>query len=195
VKPRFFATQAKWRAWLEKNHASSDYAWLAFFKKAAGREGLDYTDAVLEALCFGWIDGQGAPMDDVSRAVRFSKRRKSSIWSMVNVGRMERLIAEGRVAPAGLREYEARTPERTGVYSHDSGRAVLTTELEARFRANQAAWQFWNTCPAGYRRQMTWWVVSAKREETRDRRMAVLIDQHARGQRIDPVHLPKVSPT
>ena len=189
----FFDSPAQFRSWLAKNHETSDYQWVGFWKKAAQRDGLTYDEAVLEALCFGWIDGQGAPIDDSSRSVRFTPRRKGSIWSTVNVARVERLIADGRMTPAGMRAYAARTDDRTGVYSHDSGGAVFPTDLERRFRADEAAWDFWNTTPPSYRRQMTWWVVSAKREETRDRRLQALIDQHATGRRLDPLRLPKVT--
>lgn len=189
----FFDSPAEFRGWLEENHETSDHRWIGFYRKSAGRAGLDYTDAVLEALCFGWIDGQGAGIDEERRAVRFSKRRPRSIWSTVNVNRMERLIGEGRVAPAGMRAYEARTSERTGVYGHDSGRAVFSPGFEARFRAHRAAWDFWNTTPPSYRRQMTWWVVSAKRDETRLRRLDALIEQHASGKRVDALRLPNVT--
>ena len=103
------------------------------------------------------------------------------------------LTAEGRVTPAGMRAFEARRPERTGVYLTDQGDVALPDDLEAIFRANAVAWDFWNSTPAGYRRQMTWWVISAKRDETRRRRLDVLIEEHAAGRRIDPVHMPKMS--
>jgi uncharacterized protein YdeI (YjbR/CyaY-like superfamily) len=196
VKPenvRFFDSAAEFRAWLQSTHDTADHQWLGFYRKASGRKGLTYEEAVFEALCVGWIDGQLGPMDGERRAVRFTPRRARSIWSNVNIARMEQLIAEGRVAPAGMRAYEARTPERSGVYLHEGGRAELTPDLEARFRANTASWDFWNKQPAGYRRQMTWWVVSAKREETRTRRLDALIEQHAADRRMDPLHLPKTS--
>jgi uncharacterized protein YdeI (YjbR/CyaY-like superfamily) len=196
VKPEnvvFFATRAEFRDWLAKNHATTDSQWLGFFKKGAAATGITYEEAVLEALCFGWIDGQGAPIDSVSRAIRFTPRRTRTIWSAVNVKRVEELIAAGHMADAGMRAFDARVPERTGVYSHDSGRAHFTPDLEQRFRAHTAAWDFWNRQPPGYRRQMTWWVVSAKRDETRMRRMDALIAQHATGERMDLLHLPKLS--
>jgi len=197
VKPEnvlFFGSAADFRTWLETNHETADAQWVGLYRKASGRGGLTWNEAVLEALCFGWIDGQGAPLDEQSRAIRFSKRRKGSIWSTVNMRHMDALIAAGRVAPAGMRTYEARRADRIGVYSHDSGRAHFSPDLEARFRANEAAWDFWNRQPPGYRRQMTWWVVSAKRDETRERRMSALVSEHAAGRRLDPLHLPKAAP-
>jgi uncharacterized protein YdeI (YjbR/CyaY-like superfamily) len=195
VKPEnvlFFNSAADFRAWLEKNHESSDHQWVAVARKTAAEPGLKLADAVMEALCFGWIDGQGGRVGD-ALAVRFSKRRRGSIWSTINVGRMNSLIAEGRVAPAGMRAWEARRHDRTGVYMNDMANVELPDDLEAIFRANGPAWEFWSSCPPGYRRQMTWWVISAKRDETRGRRFEALVEQHASGQRIDPLHLPKVS--
>lgn len=189
----FFDSRSDFRAWLDENHEAADNQWIGFYKRGSGVDGLTYEEAVLEALCFGWIDGQGGPIDERSRAIRFTKRRSRSIWSTVNVNRMNALIADGLVVPAGMRAFEARTPERTGVYSHDSGRAVFTAEMEERFRANPAAWEFWIRQPAGYRRQMTWWVVSAKRDQTREGRLEALIAQHATGERVDPLRLPKVT--
>ena len=190
----FFDSAADFRRWLESNHETADAQWVGFYRKGSGRGGLTWSDAVPEALCFGWIDGQGAPLDEQSRAIRFSKRRKGSIWSTVNIGHMEALIAADRVAPAGMRAYAARRADRIGVYSHDSGGSVFPPDLEARFRANERAWDFWNRQPPGYRRQMTWWVVSAKRDETRERRLFSLISEHAAGRRLDPLHLPKATP-
>jgi uncharacterized protein YdeI (YjbR/CyaY-like superfamily) len=197
VKPenvRFFESPADFRAWLEQNHETADYQWIGFpRKRAGGPPALTHFDAVTEALCFGWIDGQAGKVGDDFLAVRFSKRRKGSIWSHVNVARMNELVAAGRVAPAGMRAFEARTPERTGVYLHESNVVEFSPEQEQRFRANPAAWDFWKNTPPGYRRQMTWWVINAKREETRRRRLDVLIEEHAAGRRIDPVHMPKMS--
>ena len=110
---------------------------------------MTHAEAVGEALCFGWIDGQGGRVGDDVLAIRFSKRRRGSIWSTVNVNRMAVLIAEGRVTPAGLRAFEARRPERTGVYLTDQGDVALPDDLEAIFRANAAAWDFWNSTPGG----------------------------------------------
>jgi uncharacterized protein YdeI (YjbR/CyaY-like superfamily) len=189
----FFDSQAQFRTWLEANHDKLEFQWVGFYKRAAQRASLEYNDAVEEALCFGWIDGQGAGIDEISRAIRFTPRRKGSIWSNVNVRRMNDLIERGRVAPSGLAAFEARRADRVGVYSSENPPAVFSDELEARFRANPASWEFWSKQPPGYRRQMTWWVMNAKRDETKTRRMDALIEQHATGQRIEPTRLPKVS--
>ena len=189
----FFNSQAEFRAWLDRNHDKSAYQWVGFYKKAAGIKALEYDQAVEEALCFGWIDGQGAGLDDTRRTVRFTPRRKGSVWSNVNVRRIQALIEAGRVASSGLAAFEARRADRTGVYSSENPPLQFSDELEGRFRANAPGWKFWNKQPAGYRRQMTWWVMNAKRDETRSRRMDALIEQHATGQRIEPTRLPKMS--
>ncbi len=180
------------RGWISTTTAAN-HQWVGFYKKTAGRKAMNYPDAVEEALCFGWIDGQLGGIDEHSHAIRFTPRRPGSIWSNVNVRRMKALIAAGRVHRSGLAVFEARRADRTGVYSSENPPLEFTPELEARFRAQTAAWDFWNQQPAGYRRQMTWWVMNAKREETRSRRMDALIDQHATGERIDPTRLPKMS--
>lgn len=189
----FFDSQTDLRAWLTANHARKDFQWIGFHRRAAQRGGLEYDEAVEEALCFGWIDGQGAGIDDISRAIRFSPRRKGSIWSNVNVRRMQALIEAGRVAPSGLAAFDARRADRTGIYSSENPPLEFSDDLERRFRANAPSWEFWNEQPRGYRRQMTWWVMSAKRDETRSRRMDALIEHHATGKRIEPTRLPKMS--
>lgn len=192
---RIFESAAQFRAWLLENHDTADYQWVGYPRKgspATDQPSMTHAEAVHEALCFGWIDGL-AGKDGDEFAVRFSKRRAGSVWSTVNVGRMRELLAAGRVAPAGMRAWEARREDRTSVYLSDMGVVELPPHLEAVFRANDAAWGFWNRQPAGYRRQMTWWVISAKRQDTQRRRLDVLVEEHAAGQRIDPVHRPRMS--
>jgi len=193
---RFFESAADFRAWLEDNHETADYQWVGYPRKGherAGQQVMTHREAVGEALCFGWIDGQAGKVGDDVLAVRFSKRRRGSIWSTVNVGRMHELMAAGLVQPAGMRAWQERREDRTSVYLTDQGAVELPPELEAVFRANEAAWEFWSGLPKGYRRQMTWWVVSAKRPETQRRRLDALIEEHAAGRRIDPVHMPRMS--
>jgi uncharacterized protein YdeI (YjbR/CyaY-like superfamily) len=196
VKPDkvlFFDTAADFRSWLDLNHDRTNHQWVGFYKKGSRHKAMSYDDAVEEALCFGWIDGQLGGIDEHSHAIRFTPRRATSIWSNVNVRRMKVLIADGRVHRSGLAAYEARRPDRTGVYSSENPPLEFTTDLEARFRANTAAWGFWSQQPPGYRRQLMWWVMNAKRDETRSRRMDALIERHATGERITPTSLPKMS--
>jgi uncharacterized protein YdeI (YjbR/CyaY-like superfamily) len=188
----FFASAADLRAWLSDHHASADRAWLGFHKRNSKQTGVSYAEAVDEALCFGWIDGQLSGLDETSYALRFTPRRARSVWSTANVKRVGELRRAGRMQPAGLAAFEARRPELTGVYLSDMDADSPPSELIDAFRANAAAWTFWSRQPPSYRRQMMWWVLSAKRAQTRQRRLAALVDEHAAGRRIDPLHLPRL---
>lgn len=191
---RFFKSAAEFRKWLEANHDKGAAQWIGFWKKAAWpRAGVTYDEAVIEALCFGWIDGQTNRIDDLSVTTRFSPRRKGSNWSQINTARVEELKAAGRMHPAGLAAFELRQPAKTGVYSYENRPAELPAELEAVFRKNKAAWQFWRAQTPGYRKSMTWWVVQAKQEKTRLGRLDALIAASAKGIKIDNLHLPKVN--
>lgn len=190
---RFFDAASDLRFWLEANHASADQVWIGFYKKGSSRRATTYPEAVDEALCFGWIDGQLGGLDPESYAIRFTPRRAGSLWSTTNVVRIGELTDAGRMHPSGIRAFEARRADRTGLYISDMSSIALPAELEAVFRAKAVAWDFWNRQPPGYRRQMTWWVISAKRDETRQRRLEALIEEHGAGRRIDPINLPKVS--
>jgi uncharacterized protein YdeI (YjbR/CyaY-like superfamily) len=166
---------------------------VGFYKKASGRGGLSYADAVNEALCFGWIDGQTNRVDDDSVTVRFTPRRPGSNWSEVNIARARALIDAGRMHAAGLRAFEARETQSKAEYTYETRPDELPTELESVFRENAAGWEFWSAQPQGYRRSMIWWVVSGKRDETRRRRLDALIAESASGRRIDPLKMPKPS--
>lgn len=190
---RFFDAASDLRSWLEANHASADHVWIGFYKKGSSRRAMTYPEAVDEAVCFGWIDGQLGGLDAETYAIRFTPRRAGSLWSTANVKRIGELTDAGRMHASGLLAFEARRADRTGLYIGDYSRIEFPAELEEVFRANAAAWDFWNRQPPGYRRQMTWWVISAKRDETRQRRLQALIEEHAAGRRIDPLNLPKVS--
>jgi uncharacterized protein YdeI (YjbR/CyaY-like superfamily) len=185
--PRFFARPETFRKWLAANHERSDELWVGFRKRASGRASVTWDEAVEEALCFGWIDGIRKSVDDESYAIRFTPRKRGSTWSAANVRRVERLTREGRMQPAGVAAYETRTEERTGVYSYERAHAKLDAASVRALRANRAAWDYWRSRPPGYRRTATWWVVSAKREETRQRRLAQLIDDSAKGRPIAPL--------
>jgi uncharacterized protein YdeI (YjbR/CyaY-like superfamily) len=175
MEPTFFESQQEFRAWLEANHASKTELWVGFYKKAAGKDGLTYQQALDEALCFGWIDGLVRSLGDEARAQRWTPRRKRSNWSNINIKRFRELEAEGRVAPAGRAAFEARPIDGTG-YSFEQGEAALEERHLEAFKADSAAWTYWETCPPGYKRIAIWWVVSARRQETRDKRFQVLLD-------------------
>jgi uncharacterized protein YdeI (YjbR/CyaY-like superfamily) len=188
VKPLFFATPAEFGAWLEEHHATAGELWVGFYKKGSGKRSITWQESVEQALRFGWIDGVRRSLGDDSYTNRFTPRKPTSNWSLINVAKVEELKRRGLMAPAGLRAYEARMPERTGVYSSEREQpARLPPEQERRFRANPAAWDWFSARPPGYRRTATHWVVSAKREETRLRRLQQLIDCSAEGRNVPPL--------
>jgi uncharacterized protein YdeI (YjbR/CyaY-like superfamily) len=152
---------------------------------------MTWSEAVDEALCFGWIDGVRRRLDDESYTIRFTPRRPRSIWSAVNIERVHALRSEGRMRPAGLRAFEARADERSAIYAYEQRRgAKLEPAQERRFRANAQAWAFFNAQPPWYRRNATWWVISAKKEETRAKRLETLIEDSANGRTIRPLRRP-----
>lgn len=184
TKLHFFRSPAALRAWLEKNYSKSDEIWIGFYKKDSGKSGITYAEALDEALCFGWIDGIRKTLDDVSYVNRFTPRRARSVWSRVNIAKVKALIEAGRMTPAGLAEYEKRSGEATGPYSFEQYQVQFSAKQEKVFRKNRVAWKFFESQPPYYRRVATWWVTSAKREETQDRRLERLIDDSAGGRRI-----------
>jgi uncharacterized protein YdeI (YjbR/CyaY-like superfamily) len=189
-EPIFFESAAEWRAWLEQHHETETEVWVGMWRKAVGR-GMTWSEAVDEALCFGWIDSVAKGIDGQRRMQRFTPRKPTSNWSAVNVRKVEQLRTEGRMRPAGEAAFARRRPDKTGVYSFEQpDDPAFTPEQEAQFRADDAAWAYWESRPPGYRRQATWWVVSAKREETRARRLATLIEDCAAGRAIKPLRRP-----
>jgi uncharacterized protein YdeI (YjbR/CyaY-like superfamily) len=190
-EPTFFVTQADFRAWLEKHHESSRELWVGFHKKAVGRPSITWPEAVDEALCFGWIDGVRKSIDAESYMNRFTPRKPGSIWSDVNVRRARELSRLGLMSPAGRAAFRERTEARTAVYSYEQRNApVLGDAYERQLRANPQAWDFFQSQPPGYRKAATWWVISAKKEETRQRRLGTLIEDSARGRRVPPLTPP-----
>lgn len=180
--PRFFATPAALRRWFARHHRTASELWVGYRKKATGKASVTWQESVDEALCVGWIDGIRKRIDEESYTIRFTPRRKGSVWSEINARRMEELLREGRVLPAGQAAFAARSPEKTAIYPYEQRHGVeLDAELSARFRAHPAAWQHFWAQPPGYRQTLTWWVMSAKRPQTRERRLATLIAASAAG--------------
>jgi uncharacterized protein YdeI (YjbR/CyaY-like superfamily) len=186
VKPRFFATQAKWRAWLEKNHASAAELWVGFHKVHTGKPSINWPQSVDEALCFGWIDGLRRGLDESTYMIRFTPRRPGSGWSKVNLDRVAELTNLGLMREAGLAAFTRRDAKRAG-YTYASHDTPFDDATENNFRRQRAAWKFFQAQPPGYRRIVTHWVMSAKREETRAKRLAELIADSARGERLGRV--------
>jgi uncharacterized protein YdeI (YjbR/CyaY-like superfamily) len=177
----FFKTAAQFRKWLAKNHASAPELVAGFYKRDSGRGGITYPEALDEALCYGWIDGVRRRVDGESFAIRFTPRRPRSIWSAVNLRHIERLKKDGRLAPPGLAAFAARDPKRSGLYSFENRPRGLAPEYEKRFKANPHAWAYWQSRPPSYQRTACFWVMSAKKEETRERRLGELIASSAQG--------------
>ncbi len=183
-----FATPDAFRAWLEKHHGSTEELWVGYWKKSTGQASVTWEETVDEALCFGWIDGIRKRIDDDAYTIRFTPRRPKSIWSRRNIDRIEALSQAGRVAPSGAETYARRTADRSEVYSFEQATpAELSAEYAGRLQANEAAWQDWQSRPPGYRKQVSNWVMSAKREATRERRLASLIEDSAAGRKVKPL--------
>lgn len=182
-----FPDAAAFRAWLERHHADTTELWVGYYKKGVPKTGITYAAALDEALCFGWIDGIGYRVDDEVRANRFTPRTKRSTWSTANVRRVEQLRAAGRMHPAGIATFEARSPQRTGLYSYENRPADLPDGYRRRLESNAVAVRWWQAQTPGYRRTATWWVVSARQEATRERRLATLIADCAAGRIIKPL--------
>ena len=183
AEPTFFATEADFRRWLEANHETAPELLVAFWKKSSRKPSIDWSQARDQALCFGWIDGHRKSLGDDAYTIRFTPRRKGSIWSKVNVERFEALKAAGLVRPAGETAYE-RDKHRSGVYSYEKVLAEFTPGEEALFRRNSSAWADWEKRPASYRRSALGWVTGAKRAETRAKRLNDLVTVSAEGRRL-----------
>jgi len=188
VKPVFFATPEQFGAWLEEHHETATELLVGFHKKGTGRPTITWPESVEQALRFGWIDGVRRSLGDESYTIRFTPRKPTSNWSLINVAKVGELKRRGLMAAAGLRAYAARRPERTGVYSAERKEpAVLPAEFERLFKANSAAWEWFGGRAPGYRRTATHWVVSAKRLDTRERRLQQLIECSAEGRNVPPL--------
>jgi uncharacterized protein YdeI (YjbR/CyaY-like superfamily) len=189
MKPTFFPTPAGFREWLFRHHDTAGELLVGYYKKGSGKPSITWPESVDEALCFGWIDSIRRSIDDESYSIRFTPRKAGSIWSGVNIRRATALIEQGLMQPAGLAAYEARRENRSGIYSYEQRSAELEEPYGRLLRENAAAWSFFQEQPASYRRAVSWWIVSAKQEETRLRRLEKLAGLSAAGQR-----LPELTP-
>jgi len=185
-KPTFFATPADFRRWLEKNHAKARELWVGFHKRSTGRASITWPESVDEALCFGWIDGVRYRIDEISYRIRFTPRQPKSVWSNVNVKRVAALKKLGRMTAAGLAAFAKADPKRAGIYAYERSSARLGPAYEKKLKANKKAWEFFRAQPPYYRWLGAWFVISAKKEETRQRRLATLIEHCAAGRRLGP---------
>jgi len=175
MKPKFFSSAEKLRDWFLRNHDKKDELLIGFYKVNSGKKSISYQDAIDAALSFGWIDGIRKGIDDISYNTRFTPRRKNSIWSQINIKRIEYLEKLGQMQPAGLAVFNDRNPARTNLYSFEQTDHQLRPDYEKKFRSNKAAWKFFEERPPSYRKPAIHWVMSAKQEETRLRRLDLLI--------------------
>jgi uncharacterized protein YdeI (YjbR/CyaY-like superfamily) len=194
MEPITFETPAAFRRWLQQHHATEREVWVAYYRSSTGKPSMTWKESVDEALCFGWIDGVRRGIDDESYSNRFTPRRPRSNWSAINIKRARELIEEGRMTPAGLAAFEARGDDRTAIYSYEQRReAALDDEQERRFRAAAQAWAWFQTRPPSYRRAAIHWVTSAKRPDTRERRLETLIADCAAARNVKPLRPPSSS--
>ena len=191
MKPTFFARSSDFRAWLEDHHDRAKELWVGFYKKGSGKPSITWPEAVDEALCFGWIDGVRKGIDDVSYANRFTPRKPRSTWSAVNIKRARELADLGLMRPAGLKAFEKRVEEKSGIYAYEQRNvAELGAAYEQQFRANKKAWDFFQGQAPWYRKAAIWWVMSAKKEEIRLKRLAMLSEDSQHGRTVPPLTRP-----
>ena len=186
MAPRFFKSAHEFHEWLRTHHAAKQELWVGFWKKATGKPSPTWQEAVDVALCWGWIDGIRKSRDAESYIQRFTPRRKTSMWSAINIARVAALTKEGRMQPSGRAIFEARDLKKVQGYTYESltrATAAFGAKELKRFKANKPAWKYWETCPPGYKRIHTHWVMSAKRDETRETRISRLIALCAAGKR------------
>ena len=184
MKITYFRTPNDLRKWFEKHHTTEQELLVGFYKKDSGKPSITWPESVKEALCFGWIDGIRRSVDEERYTIRFTPRKRTSTWSAVNIKYVGELIDQDLMQPAGLKAFAARRENKSGIYSYEQRPADLPEPYIGRMKKNKAAWKFFEAQPAGYRKQLSWWVVSAKQEETRKKRVEKLIAESAAGRRL-----------
>ena len=184
MTPTFFRTPADLRTWFRKNHATAAELWIGFYKVGTGKPSITWPESVDEALCCGWIDGIRKTVDEHSYKIRFTPRRPRSVWSAVNIKRVRALSDEKRMLPAGRKAFAARRENKSGIYSYEQRPQDLVEPYLSQMKKNKAAWTFFAAQPPSYRKVMTWFILSAKREETRLQRLEKLIGVSATGKRM-----------
>jgi uncharacterized protein YdeI (YjbR/CyaY-like superfamily) len=184
LNPKFFRTPADFRSWLEKNHATATELWVGFYKKDSGKLSITWPESVDQALCFGWIDGIRKGVDEVSYQIRFTPRRRGSIWSAINITRAKELVRQKQMRPIGLKAFAARIENKSGIYSYEQQSTELSEPYASLLKKNKAAWNFFENQAPSYRKMIGWWIISAKKEETRMARLAKLINESAKGKRL-----------
>ena len=184
MKPEFFQTPADFGTWLEKNHATATELWVGFYKKDSGKPSITWPESVDQALCFGWIDGIRKRVDEISYQIRFTPRRRGSIWSAINIKRAKELVRQEQMRPAGVKAFAARIENKSGIYSYEQRSTELSEPYAKLLKKNKAAWNFFEKQSPSYRKMIGWWIISAKKEETRMARLAKLMSESAKGKRL-----------
>ena len=184
MKPEFFKTPADFGTWLEKHHATATELWVGFYKKDSGKPSITWPEAVDQALCFGWIDGIRKRVDEISYQIRFTPRRRGSIWSAINIKRAKELARQKQMRPTGLKAFAARIENKSGIYSYEQRKTDLEEPYAKLLKKNKEAWNFFEKQSPSYRKIIGWWIISAKKEETRMARLAKLISESAKGKRL-----------
>ncbi|MCE3075704.1 YdeI/OmpD-associated family protein [Chryseobacterium gwangjuense] len=180
----FFPTPQEFRNWLEKNHQNEKELLVGFFKVGTKKPSITWSESVDQALCFGWIDGVRKSIDDESYSIRFTPRKSTSIWSAINIKKIEDLTKAGLMTPEGLKAFELRKEEKSGIYSHEKELATLNPEFEKQFKANKKAWEFFNNQAPSYKKVMLHWIMQAKQEKTRLSRLEKTIRESELGKRV-----------
>jgi len=184
LKPKFFRTATDFGTWLEKNHATATELWVGFYTKNSGKPSITWPESVDQALCFGWIDGIRKRVDEISYQIRFTPRRRGSIWSAINIKRAEELVRQKQMRSSGLKAFAARIENKSGIYSYEQRSTELQQPYAKLLKKNKAAWNFFGTQSPSYRKMVGWWIISAKKEETRMARLAKLVGESAKGKRL-----------
>jgi uncharacterized protein YdeI (YjbR/CyaY-like superfamily) len=184
MKAILFRTSTTFREWLEKHHAKADAVWVGYYKKGSGKPSITWSGSVDEALCYGWIDGVRQSIDDISYRIRFRPRKPGSIWSSVNIKRAQALIEQGRMQPNGLKAYRAKKENKSGIYSYEQRSVDLEEPYKGLLKKNEGAWRFFQVQPASYRKAVSWWIIRAKKQETRLKRLEKLIANSVQGRRL-----------
>jgi len=184
LKPKFFRTATDFGTWLEKNHATATELWVGFYTKNSGKPSITWPESVDQALCFGWIDGIRKRVDEISYQIRFTPRRRGSIWSAINIKRAEELVRQKQMRSSGLKAFAARIENKSGIYSYEQRSTELQQPYAKLLKKNKAAWNFFGTQSPSYRKMVGWWIISAKKEETRMARLTKLISESAKRKRL-----------
>ncbi len=189
MKPTFFKNQKELRKWFENNHDKGKEIWIGFYKKDSGKANFTWSQSVDQALCFGWIDGIRKSIDEMSYMIRFTPRNPKSNWSAVNIKKINELTKLGLINPAGIEVFKKREEKRSEIYSFEQNKVKLNKKYELKFKSNKNAWKFFQSLPPSTKKPSIWWVMSAKKEETRLRRLDILINSSEEEQKIPPLRL------